>query len=64
MKWFEVDKQGLAKLLERRGKQFILYELIQNAWDENTTRVDVTLARPSGRMAYLVKQHKTKGRAA
>ena len=39
---FLVDKKGLAKLLERRGKAFILHELLQNAWDENTTRVDVT----------------------
>jgi hypothetical protein len=32
--WFEVDKQGLAKILERKGKEFALLELIQNAWDE------------------------------
>jgi len=30
---FEVDPQGLAKLLERRGKAFALFELIQNAWE-------------------------------
>jgi hypothetical protein len=41
--WFEVDKEGLAKLLERKGKEFILYELIQNAWDTNAKRVDVEL---------------------
>lgn len=41
--WFEVDKEGLAKLLERRGKAFLIHELIQNAWDTNATRVDVTL---------------------
>lgn len=43
--WFEVDKRGLAQLLERKGKAFILYELLQNAWDEETTRVEVTLKR-------------------
>lgn len=32
--WFEVDKEGLAKLLERKGKEFVLFELLQNAWDE------------------------------
>lgn len=47
MQWFDVDKAGLAKLLERKGKQFILYELLQNAWDENTTRVDLEIARIS-----------------
>ena len=41
--WFEVDKDGLAKLLERKGKEFVLYELIQNAWDTNAKRVLVTL---------------------
>jgi len=32
--WFEVDRRGLAKILERRGKSFGVLELIQNAWDE------------------------------
>lgn len=40
--WFEVNKAGLGKILERRGgKAFILFELIQNAWDENIKTVDV-----------------------
>lgn len=52
--WFEVDKQGLARLLERRGKEFVVFELVQNAWDEKTTRVDVTLQRiPGTRRARL-----------
>lgn len=34
MNWFEVDKEGLAKLLERRGKQFAVFELVQNCWDQ------------------------------
>ncbi|ABM97058.1 hypothetical protein [Methylibium petroleiphilum] len=55
MDWFEVDKKGLAKLLERKGKAWVLYELLQNAWDENTTRVHVTLERiPGARTARLV----------
>jgi hypothetical protein len=32
--WFEVDKEGLARILERKGKEFTLFDLIQNAWDE------------------------------
>lgn len=43
--WFEVDKKGLSKLLERKGKSFVLFELLQNAWDESTSIVSVTLAR-------------------
>lgn len=42
--WFQVDKEGLAKLLERKSKEFILYELVQNAWDTNAKWVEVNLA--------------------
>lgn len=44
MEWFTVDKAGLAKLLEKRGKAFALHELIQNAWDTDATHVNVTIA--------------------
>lgn len=45
---FEVSKTGLAKLLERRGgKAFAITELIQNAWDEDTTKVEVSLTKDS-----------------
>lgn len=46
--WFEVDKKGLSKLLERKGLAFVLFELIQNAWDERCSQVDVTLERIEG----------------
>src|SRR5690349_17135775 len=42
--WFEVDRQGLAQILERKGKEFALFELIQNGWDEpGVTKVTVSL---------------------
>jgi hypothetical protein len=42
--WFSVDKEGLAKLLERKGKASAVLELIQNAWDEKgVTQVTITL---------------------
>jgi len=42
--WFEVDKEGLARILERKGKEFALFELIQNCWDESgVTKVSVSL---------------------
>lgn len=42
--WFEVSKEGLAKILERKGKEFALFELLQNGWDEpGVTKVSVTL---------------------
>lgn len=42
---FEVDKEGLAKLLTRRGIENVILELVQNALDENVTGVTVTLER-------------------
>jgi hypothetical protein len=56
MSWFEVDREGLAKLMEgRRGKEWILYELLQNAWDENSKNVTVVLSRePGSRYVDLV----------
>ena len=42
--WFEVDKAGLAAVLARRGKRFVLFELVQNAWDSGARQVVVTLA--------------------
>lgn len=50
--WFEVDKDGLAQLLERRGKSFAVLELLSNAWDQNITRVDVTLTRNGGTRTF------------
>lgn len=43
--WFEVDKKGLAQLLERRGQSFVVTELVQNAWDEDVTHVEVSFSR-------------------
>lgn len=48
MNWFDIDKEGLARLLERKGKAFAVLELIQNSWDEASTLVEVTLV-PDGR---------------
>jgi len=41
--WFEVDRKGLAKLQERKGKEFVIYELVQNAWDTDAKKVDISL---------------------
>jgi hypothetical protein len=43
--WLEVDIDGLRKTLTRKGKAFAIYELIQNAWDEDA-EVTVTLTPP------------------
>lgn len=36
-----VDRQGLARKLAGRPKAFVLYELLQNAWDEEISEVHV-----------------------
>lgn len=46
--WFEVDKVGLGKLCERRGKAFVVNELISNAWDTGAKHVDVRLTSNKG----------------
>lgn len=46
--WFQVDRRGLARLLEKKGKAFALFELVQNAWDESgVTGVTIRL-EPEG----------------
>lgn len=54
MDWFTVDKQGLAKILEKRGKAFAIYELIANAWDTKAKRVDVALAPIAGKSKVVL----------
>jgi len=47
--WFDVSKEGLSKLVARRGSHWILGELLQNAWDApGVTLVQVSVS-PAGR---------------
>lgn len=48
MQWFEVDRKGLGKLLERRGFGFVLFELVQNALDTRAKTVTVDFQRIPG----------------
>ena len=36
MSWFEVSKEGLKELQLGKPKHYVLRELVQNAWDEDT----------------------------
>lgn len=55
MDWFAVDKEGLAALLERKGKSKAVLELIQNAWDApGVTEVHVSLVPHDRGKALLV----------
>jgi hypothetical protein len=53
--WFDVDRKGLAKLLEKRGKSLVVVELLQNAWDSDATTVDVTLKPIDGKPRVYIK---------
>lgn len=47
--WFTIDRKGLSKLIERRGKIALLFELVANALDaDGTTRVEVVLEPEDG----------------
>ena len=57
-----VDVRGLAKLVERRGKSFAVLELIQNAWDEDVTKVLVNLTYEGyGRARLVVEDDSPEG---
>lgn len=45
---FEIDRKGLSQILTRRGYEFAMFELVQNALDENTTTVRVIFEKPRG----------------
>lgn len=47
--WFQVDKEGLRKLIDERGKAAALYELVQNGWDTNAPNISVQLEKLAGR---------------
>ena len=47
--FFEVDRAGLAALQARRGKGFVVLELLQNALDEDVSSVQLELEAVTGR---------------
>lgn len=62
--WFTVDREGLRKLLDDRPKLFLLCELISNAWDENSTEVELTfemIEGTRGRARLICKDNNPEG---
>jgi hypothetical protein len=55
MDWFTVDKAGLAKLLDKKGKAFAVFELIQNGWDTSAKNVQVTITPVPGKARVTLK---------
>lgn len=46
--WFNADKEGLRKLIDHLPKEMVLYELVQNVWDENASYCKLTIERMAG----------------
>jgi hypothetical protein len=62
LNWFAVDKDGLAKQLAGQNGGRLAAELVQNAWDEAVTRVEVTVAaRPGGGVVLTVEDDNPTG---
>jgi hypothetical protein len=61
--WFEVSKEGLAKLMQRKGKAFIVYELLQNSWDQNVTQVElwINTIKNTPRVMITIRDDDPKG---
>ncbi|MGB7729450.1 MAG: ATP-binding protein [Candidatus Acidiferrum sp.] len=61
--WLEIDKQGLQRTLERKGHAWMVFELVQNAFDTDATRVDVTLTKPdkNGKSTLTCTDNSTDG---
>jgi hypothetical protein len=52
---FEVDIANMRKIHGARDKIFIIREMVQNAWDENISRVDILLTPPDGNGHSIIK---------
>ena len=59
--WFEVDREGLRELQEGKPKDYILRELVQNAWDENITICEVFLSWKDGMASITVTDDSPEG---
>jgi hypothetical protein len=52
--WFEVSKEGLAQILERKGRSFAVLELLQNSWDQTTKLITCELHVEGRGLARLI----------
>ena len=50
-----VDRKGLAKKLAKKPKAFLVFELLQNCWDEKITFADVSMEMIPGRPACKIR---------
>jgi hypothetical protein len=50
-----IDVMGMRETLERKGKAFVILELLQNGWDTDATEVEVRLSKPNGTATSTLK---------
>ena len=46
--WFVVDNQGMSRMYGLYNKNFVVRELLQNAFDEDITKCSITLEWQQG----------------
>lgn len=52
--WFSGSKEGLRRIARNRGLSYVLFELLQNAWDTQAKHVRATFEPVSGRSRVWV----------
>ena len=53
--WFAGSKKGLEKIARRRGLSYVIFELVQNAWDTGAKEVKMTFEVVEGRPLCWVR---------
>jgi len=54
--WFEVSKEGLKQLQAGKSKDFVVRELIQNAWDEEITSCHLHVSRCGNKLVDITME--------
>lgn len=55
--WFDVDREGLAKLLAERSPAFVLFEVYSNCADTAATAIEIEFRRVEGRPLSTLVVH-------
>jgi len=59
--WFVVDNQGMSRMYGLYNKNFVVRELLQNAFDENITRCTISLEWTQGVATIVVEDNSPEG---
>ncbi len=59
--WFVVDNQGMSRMYGLYNKNFVVRELLQNAFDENITKCSISLEWQQGVATIIVEDNSPEG---